>query len=97
MKSLAQLKRDLHVGDKVEMIERWDKVQGENIKVEVPEKMKGVRTVSYTNTTGWYFKGENSTGRGSWCEYPKASELVYVDDTFSIDDWSGTRIYRIYK
>lgn len=97
MKTLAQLKRDLNKGDKVEAIEYWEKRLGENIKREIPEKLQGIREVSYKDTTGWYFKQPDSEKRGSFCEYPKASELVYIDDTFSIDDKFGTRIYKIIK
>ena len=97
MKTLAQLKRDLNIGDKVEMLEFWEKRQGENIKVDIPKKLQGERIVSYKDTTGWYFKKPEQETRGSYCEYPKASELVYTDDTFSIDDKFGTRIYKIKK
>lgn len=97
MKTLAQLKRDLNIGDKVKVLEVWERRKGENVKIDLPEKMQEVREVSYKDTTGWYFKRKDDTSRGSFCDYPKASELVYTDDTFSIDDKYGTRIYKIIR
>jgi len=57
----------------------------------VPERMQGVRYVSHVDTTGFYLKQGYENGdnkRGSFCGYPKASELDYQDNDFVIYDTS---------
>lgn len=97
MKTLAQLKRDLHVGmtiqcngiEEAQILETWeggnlsDAPYGELHVVPIPEKMQGERKITKIDTTGFYLskiEGE----RGSFCAFPKASELFYDGAVFSI-------------
>lgn len=118
-KTLAQLKRDMVKGARVELVairERaiiageWDNATGEYKRGEwqaqaIGERIKGARVVSYSDTTGFYLKHETDKekGRGSFCEYPKASELEYQGDTFTITERTQSgeeyqkRTYRITR
>lgn len=92
-KSLAQFKRDIATGLHIEYVQckerRFDYERdthaGEWYDVPVPEKLQGVRYVSYVDTTGFYLKkADDKSIRGSFCGFPKADNLAYAGDTFTI-------------
>ena len=93
MKTLAQFKKDIERGDNIIMTS-FNDLQGNDIQKDTMKKM---RTVSYKDTTGFYLAGVDDTGRGSFCGYPKASELTYDGDTFTIKDSFGERVYQIVR
>lgn len=117
MQTLAQLKRDIVPGTKIEQVERCEARplpeqygNTSNFKygpleaVSIPEKLQGVRTVTYKDTTGFYMNATPEDGkRGSYLEYPKASELEYINDTFSVTAYTATSapwlrmVYKIVK
>lgn len=93
MKTLAQLKRDLKIGDTIEVVEIKEArylgndensqfLYGEMLPVEVKEKMQGPRRITKIDTTGFYLSKDNT--RGNFCGYPKASELEYIDNVFIV-------------
>ena len=89
---LAELKRNLKIGTKIELIEVYNSMyQPSNV---IPERLRGVRLVTKANSVGWYFGT-------SFCEYPKAGNLEYAGDTFKIIDRNvdGVTVdaYRVYK
>lgn len=94
-KSLAQFKRDIATGMSIEYVtcrnREYDSIKktyvGEWFTLPVPEKMQGIRYVSYKDTTGFYLKREDDkSAKGSFCGWPKANELEYTGDTFTIVD-----------
>lgn len=94
-KTLAQFKRDITTGTHIEAIkfeERpWSNEArgfvGEFREVPIAEKIAGVRYVSHKDTTGFYMKRpEDKSVKGSFCAWPKAAELEFDGDTFSIVD-----------
>ena len=103
---LAQLKRDLRVGDKVQMIKMIHTIDGIPTEVAIRDKVAGIRTITLINTTGWYFANDEQMkagNLGSWCEYPKSKDLHYFKEhnVFEIFDkekngiiW-GVRTYKI--
>lgn len=104
-KTLADFKREINTGDKLQIIEILeDHLENGLVSIEIPEKLKPVRTVSYKDTTGFYLKVDpQPTGKGSFCNYPKASDLTYTGDTFTIAEkdsrgniWQE-RTYKIIK
>lgn len=104
-KTLADFKRDINIGDKLQVIEILeDHLQSGLVSIEIPEKLKPLRIVSYKDTTGFYLKTDaQEVRRGSFCGYPKADELTYAGDTFTIaeKDSKGNiwqeRTYQIIK
>lgn len=96
MQTLAQLKKDIVPGLKIECTGfTWFNQDG-TVTDGVPPKMQGVRTVESKNTVGFILNG-------SHFDWPKASELNY-DGTFikvSPRDANGrvfqTREYTIIK
>lgn len=105
MKTLADFKRDLAIGDKVELvkIEEGKFIDSEQgyTKLEetaIKEKIQGVRVLTYKDTTGMYFKKreEVSASKGSFCNYPKADCLKFDGAGFEITekDQKG-RVYQI--
>ena len=96
-KTLAQLKKDIEVSTYIEYIKREERPNdyinneyiptGEFIQLPIPEKIQGRRYVSYKDTTGFYLKQPTDKSmRGSHCQWPKASQLTYTDDTFIITE-----------
>lgn len=85
---LAELKRNLKVGDRVEIIEVYNPMNQR--PYTIPERLRGVRLVTRANSVGWYFGT-------SFCDYPKAKDLEYSGDTFKIIDRSAVDAYRVYK
>ena len=91
--TLKQFKERISVGDNILMLSFTK--NGQDIQGETQKKL---RTVSYKDTTGFYLKGsEDTTKRGSFCEWPKASELEVQGDLFKITDLYGERTYQIIK
>jgi len=111
MKTLADFKRDIGTGMTIECIEireRWYDSEtndhaGEWHDRAIAEKMQGPRYVSHVDTTGFYLKQKDTPGRGSHCAYPKASQLSYDGDRFTITETThkGTewqkRTYQIIR
>ena len=74
-------------------------------EIELKDKFKKLRLVTYKDTTGFYLATPEDKGRGSFCGWPKASELEYNegDNTFIINEhtpqgelWQK-RYYQIIK
>lgn len=94
MKTLAQFKRDINVLDTIVCVSYFEaKFLGENKwgkleKIAVPEKLAKMRYVAKKDTTGFYLKdiGDNTTSRGSFLGFPKASDIQYTGDVFNITD-----------
>lgn len=91
MKTLAQFKNDLYIGDIIILTSfREDNINNKGILIDIsiPEKLKGHRKVTYINTKGFYLKDNNdfTNKKGSFCGYPKASNLIYDGDTFTIQE-----------
>lgn len=112
MSSLASFKRGIGTGMTIECVEILERLynnekfdhDGEWVVMPIAEKMKGPRYVSYVDTTGFYLKrSDDMPGRGSHCAYPKASQLEYDGDTFTITEKTarGTewqkRTYKIIR
>lgn len=94
-KTLAGFKRGIEVSQAIELVryqqKRFSSVEqrydGQFFNDPIPEKMQGVRYVSYKDTTGFYLKRtDDKSQRGSFCGYPKAGELEYDGDTFTITE-----------
>lgn len=109
MKTLAQLKRDIEIGSSILCLETKEANfnDPERVLVVRPlnEKMKKMRLVTLIDTTGFYLKSadDDSTKRGSFCGWPKASDLEYTEDKFTITErtpsgaiWQ-TRTYQLFK
>lgn len=107
-KTLADFKRDIDTGMHIEYVKLEERLysnvtmdyEGEFIERPIPEKMQGVRYVSYKDTTGFYLKRpDDKSAKGSFCGYPKASELEYDGDTFTITEVGRTKAWqrRHYK
>jgi len=91
MKTLKQFKQDIEIGDSIIVINYKDEFTN-----EIPEKMKKIRFVSYKDTTGFYLKSiDDTTKRGGFCWYPKAKELEYNGNTFTISTDYNTVTYQI--
>ena len=101
MKTLADFKREVEVGMKVQcngveeskILETWaggnlsDAPRGPLQVVPLAERMAGVRTVTYKDTTGFYLNATPEDGkRGSFCGFPKAGDLEYTGGTFTITE-----------
>lgn len=92
-KTLAQFRRDIDKGVHIEYVrlaERVNCIEPDETKLierPVPEERRGIRYVSYKDTTGFYLKKPNGPStRGSFCGWPKAANLTYVDDSFIIQE-----------
>jgi len=91
MKTLKQFKQDIEIGNSIIVIDYKSKTTN-----EIPEKMKKIRFVSYKDTTGFYLKSiDDTTKRGSYREWPKAKELQYNGNTFTISTDYNTVTYQI--
>lgn len=93
MATLKQFKQDIELGDSIIVIEYKSKTTN-----EIPDKMKKLRFVSYKDTTGFYLKSIDDArdSRGSFLQYPKAKELKYNGDTFTISTDYNTITYQKY-
>lgn len=92
MKSLSELKRTIQLGTKIEQIKRVETVcdvDGNRTlqEVPIPNKLRGVRTVTKINTTGFYMAQPTDQTNGSILIWPRASNLVFeADGTFTVID-----------
>jgi hypothetical protein len=110
-KTLAQFKRDINIGDSILCLKieegksLWpDQGYTPLIPITLNPKMAVLRLITYKDTTGFYLKGINDTNaRGSFCNFPKATALEYIDNYFTITetDQAGNiwqkRYYQIIK
>lgn len=94
MTTLKQFKQDIELGDSIIVIEYKSKTTN-----EIPDKMKKLRFVSYKDTTGFYVKSIDDARdlKGSFREWPKAKELKYNGDTFTISTDYNMVTYQIIK
>lgn len=95
MKKLSDLKRDIQVSAYIECIKIEEKMwnnntqdhAGEWMDIPIHERMQGKRYVSFINTQGFFLKRPDDKSRiGSCCSWPKASELSYDGDVFTITE-----------
>lgn len=95
MKTLADLKRRIEVGTRIEKLSHI--LDGENYNHEKTRAGIGViRIVSKVQTNAWVlnFEGEE---RGSYLDIPKAKELSFNgDNEFTITTWDG-RLQMTYR
>ena len=93
MSTLQEFKQDIELGDSIIVIDYKSKTTN-----EIPKKMRKIRFVSYKDTTGFYLKSIDDTNkRGSFREWPKAKELEYNDNIFTISNDYNTITYQIIK
>lgn len=91
--TIAQLKRDIEVGRKVEVLEVWE--HGQKLEV-LPEKMQGVGEVVSKDSTGFYImRPKTQSRKGSFCKWPKKGEFSREGDVFTITDNWGKRVYKL--
>lgn len=99
-KTLADLKRDIVPGTVMLCTDfEWCATDRTPAKYGVPEAMQGLRQVAEKNSVGFYFEGKDGE-RGSFFEWPKASELSYYDNTVVVAPKNGngdTFQIRTYK
>lgn len=101
MKTLAQLKKDIQPHTLIELTHITESNSNDpHTLYDIPlkERLQGIRKVSKVDTTGFYLKhqGDYSNLKGSKCDYPKASNLQYIDDTFTIIElWQDGTIWQI--
>lgn len=108
MKTLSDLKRDIKVLDKIQLV----KIEQGNyierglytplVEVAIKPAIAMLRRVTYKDTTGIYLKDVaiNDMTKGSFCGWPKAKELEYNGDTFIINEYDTTGVLwqkRTYK
>ena len=102
MKTLSQLKKDINVGVSIlctgiEGAQYMGTQEDDSSillyskelhAVTLNETMKKIRLVVSKNTTGIYLKSadDETTSRGSFCGYPKATDLEYIDNIFKITE-----------
>lgn len=102
MKTLADFKRDIQVGNSILYIERLESPRMDLPleKIEVPERLRMMRLVTYKDSTGFYLKDirTRDKSKGSFCGYPKAGELEYDGESFTITekDHNG-KIWQVRK
>jgi hypothetical protein len=91
-KTFAQLKRDLQLGTKIQMIKR--EVNGKEEKVITEE-----REISIVQSNAIAFKTLKADGTvgNSWLYFPKASQVEYIGNTFIINDGYFKLTYEIIK
>lgn len=75
-KTLAQLKRDLVIGTKVTLIKSETMPDHRNLNVE--------RFIIKTQGNGITLGLKKDDTKGSGMDYPKATGLEYIDDTFTL-------------
>lgn len=112
MKTLADFKRTITVSTYVEYVKCEERTynsetgryDGEFYTLPVPEKVAGRRYVSYVDTTGFYLKrSDDKSAKGSFCGWPKASQLEFDGESFTITETTNKgdayqkRTYKIIK
>lgn len=95
MRTLADLKRRIKVGTKIEKIEHINIDNG--VRVAHPPHPAGVREVVKVQTNAWAIQSAEDNSK-SWLDIPKASELSCNGNDFTITTWGGRLImtYRIH-
>jgi hypothetical protein len=90
MKTLADLKRRMKVGTKIRKTSHIDTVLGASHEPHP----SGVREVKKARTNRWalgYPVGSIKHGsKWSWLDIPKAKELEFDGNEFTITTWDGT-------
>lgn len=95
MKTLAEFKRAIHTGMEIELMRQEERKYSDELRVpdgeykDVPVSAfkAGVRYVSHVDTTGFYLKhSDDKSKRGSFCGFPKAADLAYNGDEFTITE-----------
>lgn len=85
-KTLAEFKRVLAVGDRVNCIRHTYTGRDENGKLIRSEVDTGIREVSIKQSNSFALKTTQTTGKvvDSWCEFPKASMAKVEDNVLTI-------------
>jgi len=94
MKTLSQLKKDINIANNILCLKIEE---GKSLwpnpgytplqQIPLSPKTAVLRIVTYKDTTGFYLKGIHDTNtRGSFCNWPKASNLEYTDNLFIITE-----------
>lgn len=107
MKTLADFKREINIGDIIECTnvqELTNEYTDSLVSVGPNERMQGKRSVTYKDTTGFYLNPTPEDGkRGSFCGFPKSKELLYTGERFIITEkdqkgkvWQ-VRHYKIHR
>ncbi len=65
MRTLAELKRKIVLGTKLHTFNHWY------------NKDMGIREIGHVQSNSFAFKTDHNTL--SWCEFPKAKELIFED------------------
>jgi hypothetical protein len=85
MQTLADLKRRMKVGTKIRKIGHIDTVVG----AHTPHP-SGVREVKKVQSNSWALGYPEDKKDFSWLDIPKASELEFDGNKFTITTWEGT-------
>ena len=93
-KTLAQFKKDMQTGTVIEYVKLEQRIYAGGVELQkeftslpVPEKMQGHRYISHVQSNGFYLKrADDKSIKGSFCDFPKAPQLEYIDDTFTITE-----------
>ena len=90
IKSVADIKREIKVGVKLACIYHHE-FAGRDAEMNVLYKDKdmGIREISVVQSNSFAFKNIKADGTvsNSWCNFPKASEVVYYgNNSFTILD-----------
>ena len=95
MKTLADLKRRIKVGTKIEKTEHINIDNG--VRVQQTPHPSGVREIVKVKSNTWGIKTPQDDDI-SWLDIPKASELTFNENEFTITTWEGRLImtYRIH-
>ena len=93
MKTLADLKRRIRVGTKIEKTEHINIDNG--VRVKQPPHPSGVREVVKVQSNAWEIRSPEDEST-SWLDIPKASELTLNGNEFTITTWEG-RLQMTYR
>ena len=93
MKTLADLKRIIQVGTKIEKTKHINIDNG--VEVSHPAHPSGVRTIVKVQTNRWAIQSPED-GTVSWLDIPKAKELSFNENEFTITTWEG-RLKMTYR
>jgi hypothetical protein len=88
MKTLADLKRRMKVGTKIRKISHIDSTMG--IRTVYRCDPSGVREVKKVQTNRWAFGYPCEEEDFSWLTIPKAKELEFDGNKFTITTWDGS-------
>ena len=84
MKTIADLKKKIQLGVKLECYNHW-----------VKESL-GIREIGHVQSNSFAFT--TLKGSLSWCNFPKRSEVVFVDNnTFNIINPDNNELILTYK